>query len=107
MSGFLAGAEQWTDRAAHGRGPQRTSLFLPLANLVNDYPCPPEFEFEPPPGETLEDFLEGTGNDALDFFVLDPTTLFAEIDGVASGAFVYRATSSLFQFTADPTRGLP
>ena len=100
---FLAGANNGLTEPRTGEVPAGTSLFLPLANLVNDYPCPPEFEFEPPPGETLEHFLQRTGNDALDFFVPDPTTLFAEIDGrPLKRLSVYRATSSLFQFTADP-----
>lgn len=100
---FLAGANNGLTEPRTGEVPAGTSLFLPLANLINDYPCPPEFEFEPPPGETLEHFLQRTGNEFLDFFVPDPTTLFAEIDGVPlKNLSVYRATSSLFQFTADP-----
>jgi hypothetical protein len=86
-----------------GEIPAGTSLFLPLTNVMNDYPCPPEFNFEPPPGETLEEFLQRTGNEYLDYFVPDPSTLFAEIDGVSLEDLVaYRATSSLIQFTADP-----
>jgi len=101
---FLAGA-------AFGLGPVTRSgevpagkfLFFPLVNLVNDYPCPPEFGFEPPPGETLKHFLQRTGNEYLDYFVPDPATLFAEIDGVSlTNLPSYRATSNLFKFTADP-----
>ena len=45
---FLAGANNGLTEPRTGEVPTGTSLF-PLANLVNDYPCPPEFEFEPPP----------------------------------------------------------
>ena len=77
-----------------------TALFFPLANLINDYPCPPEFGFEPPPGETLEHFLQRTGNEFLPHF----TDLFAEINGVPlKGLATYRATSAMFTFTADPS----
>ena len=100
---FLAGANNGLTEPRTGEVPAGTSLFLPLVNFVNDYPCPSEFGFEPPPGETLEHFLQRTGNEALDFFVPDPTTLFAEIDGVPLKSLsVYRATSDLFHFTADP-----
>lgn len=86
-----------------GEIPAGTSLFFPLANLINDYPCPPEYGFEPDPGETLEAFLQRTGNDFLDYLVPEPSKLFAEIDGVSLDNLAdYRATSSLFKFTADP-----
>ena len=59
--------------------------------------------FQPAPGETLEQFLQSTGNEALDYYLPDPSELFAEIDGVpVENLASYRATSSLFKFTADP-----
>lgn len=101
---FLAGANSGLTEPRTGEVPTGTFLFFPLVNLVNDYPCPPEFGFEPLPGETLEHFLQRTGNEALDLLVPDPTTLFAEIDGVPlKNLSGYRATSSLFEFTADPS----
>jgi hypothetical protein len=96
---FLAGAK-------YGLGPvtrsveisSEKSLFFPLANLVNDYPCP-DPSFQPNPGETLEHFLQRTGNDYLP--ALDD--LFAEVDGVPiPNLAAYRATSSIFKFKADP-----
>ncbi len=100
---FLAGANNGLTEPRTGVIPSGTSLFFPLANLNNDYPCPPEFGFEPDPGESLEHFLQRTGNDFLDFFLPDPTSLFAEIDGVSlTDLSRYRFTSSLFTFTADP-----
>jgi hypothetical protein len=96
---FLAGAGGPITPMRTGKVPSGTSLFLPLTNLINDYPCPPQFNFEPNPGETLEQFLIRTGNEALPHF----TDLFAEIDGVRlKGLTSYRATSRMFTFTADP-----
>ena len=96
--------QQRTDYAADGVVPPGTKLFFPLANLINDYPCPPQFGFEPNAGETLEHFLQRTGND----FLPNLTDLFAEIDGVSlTGLSVYRATSSLFRFTGDPALAEP
>lgn len=96
---FLAGANKGLTTPRTGVVPAGTTLFFPLANLINDYPCPPEFGFEPDPGETLERFLQRTGND----FLPNLTDLFAVIDGVSlTDLSAYRATSSLFKFTADP-----
>jgi hypothetical protein len=96
---FLAGANNGLTTPRTGVVPAGPSLFFPLANLINDYPCPPSFGFEPPPGETLEHFLQRTGNDALPYDL----DLFASIDGVPlTGLSAYRATSSMFQFKADP-----
>ena len=101
---FLAGANNGLTEPRTGTIPSGTSLFFPLANLINDYPCPPEFQFEPDPDETLEEFLQRTGND----FLPNLTDLFAEIDGVPlSDLPAYRATSPMFQFTADPALAEP
>jgi hypothetical protein len=101
---FLAGANNGLETPRTGTVPAGTSLFFPLFNLINDYPCPPEFGFEPPPGETLEHFLQRTGNEFLDvYYVPDPSKLIAEIDGASvTDLPTYRATSSMFTFTADP-----
>jgi hypothetical protein len=95
---FLAGANLGpTERTA--TIPPGKSLFFPIANLVNDYPCPAEFGFEPEPGESLEDFLLRTGNE----FMPELDDLFAEIDGESIADLdQYRASSGLFEFTADP-----
>jgi len=101
---FLAG-EGWGQEPATRTGvvPAGISLFFPLANLINDYPCPPEFGFEPPPGETLEHFLQRTGNEFLDYYLPDKSDLFAVIDDVPLTDLTnYRATSPMFLFTADP-----
>lgn len=78
--------------------PTGVQLFFPLANVVNDYPCPPEFNFEPNPGESIGDFLTRTALPYLDFM----TGLFTTLDGVPLRNLTgYQATSSLFYFTAD------
>jgi hypothetical protein len=95
---FLTGANHGLTAPRTGVIPPGTSLFFPLANLINDYPCP-DPAFKPDRGETLEHFLQRTGNDFLPQF----TDLFAEIDGVSlTNLSRYRATSALFRFTADP-----
>ena len=108
---FLAGAAFGLGPTTRtGVVPAGTQLFFPLGNLINDYPCPPEFGFEPNPGETLEHFLQRTGNDFLNGYLgipPPPTSvlpdLFASIDGKPlTGLSAYRATSSMFTFTADP-----
>lgn len=104
---FLAGANNGLTQPRTGVVPTGTSLFFPLANLINDYPCPSEYNFEPDPGETLEHFLQRTGEEFLDYYVPDSTTLFAEIDGVPlTDLSTYRATSSIFKFIADPALAL-
>ena len=95
---FLAGANSGpATRTADV--PVGTQLFFPMANAINDYPCPPQFGFEPAPGESLEHFLQRTGNDFLGTI----TDLFAEIDGKPlANLGSYRNTSDIFTFTADP-----
>lgn len=95
---FLAGANGGLTEARTGAVPAGTSLFFPLANYLNDYPCP--FPgWEPEPGESLEAFLTRTGEEA----VPDLNDLFAEIDGVdLTDLGDYRASSNLFMFSADP-----
>ena len=97
---FLAGANAGLTAPRTGTVPLGKLLFFPMANLINDYPCPPEFGFEPDPGESLEHFLRRTAND----FFPSLTDLFAEIDGVPLKHLTsYRAMSRMFTFTADPT----
>lgn len=99
---FLAGANSGLTEPRTIEIPTGTSLFFPLANLINDYPCP-DPTFQPNPGETLEEFLQRTGNEFLDFYLPDPSQLFAELNGVSlTNLSDYRATSQLFIFTADP-----
>lgn len=79
--------------------PNGKSLFVPLINVANDYPCP-DPNFKPAEGQSLFDFLKLGAAD----FVAGATNLFAEVDGVAiTNLFSYRGTSALFSFTASPT----
>lgn len=96
---FLAGANNGLGSPRTGVVPAGKFLFFPMANLVNDYPCPPSFNFEPDPGESLETFLQRTANDFLPAL----TDLFASIDGATLRNLAnYRAMSDMFTFTADP-----
>ncbi len=38
--------------------PAGKSIFFPIVNFYVNYPCPPEFGFEPAPGQSLQDFLQ-------------------------------------------------
>ena len=79
--------------------PQGKGIFIPLLNVINDYPCP-DPNFQPAPGQTLEEFL----TEGAVFFVDHATELALEVDGVPLGnLFDYRATSGLFTFTGDPS----
>jgi hypothetical protein len=76
--------------------PHGKSLFFPLINAANDYPCPSP-DYQPAAGQTLEAFLQQLNADA----VAGTTNLFVEVDGVAyTNLFAYRGISPLFNFTA-------
>lgn len=97
---FLAGANSGLTQPRTGSVPAGKKLFFPMANFINDYPCP-DPSFQPGPGESLEAFLQRTGNEAMDEF--GPSTVFAELNGVPfTNLLAYRSTSKLFRFTADP-----
>ena len=79
--------------------PTGKALFFPIFTYLNDYPCP-DPNFQPPPGQTLEEFLtEGAAA------IIDAVTqLEVVVDGQhLNDLFSYRATSRLFTFTADPS----
>ena len=79
--------------------PAGKGIFFPMLNVINDYPCP-DPDFQPAPGQTLEEFL----TEGAVFFVDHATELALEVDGVAlRNLFAYRATSGLFIFTGDPS----
>ena len=100
---FLAGAN-YGPATRSATIPTGVQLFFPMANFVNDYPCPEPPPFQPNPGESLEDFLVRTGVPLLQFM----TDLFASIDGVPlRNLDGYLAISPLFSFTADPALAHP
>lgn len=80
--------------------PAEKSIFIPMIFYFNAYPCP-DPNFQPAPGQSLEDFLTEGAQSLIDNFV---TELEMEVDGVSlQNPFKYRATSSLFIFTAHPS----
>ena len=79
--------------------PTGKALFIPIITYLNDYPCP-DPNFQPPPGETLEQFLTEGAQAIIDLV----TELEVVVDGRSlNDLFSYRATSRLFTFTADPS----
>ena len=80
--------------------PVGKSIFFPIVNFYVNYPCPPEFGFEPAPGQSLEEFLQGF----VDPFLDEATNLSLEVDGVSIGNVSdFRATSELFLLSFDPS----
>ncbi len=86
--------------------PSGKAVLFPIINLLNDYPCPPQFNFEPAPGQSLQDFLTN-GNSSWPSITqyLEPVTgLAVTVDGVPlQNLSNYRVTSGLFTFTGDPS----
>jgi len=96
---FLAGSYSSPTIRSAMTVPTGVQLFFPMANFVNDYPCPEPPPFQPAPGESLDDFLVRTGVPFLQFM----TDLFASVDGVPlQNLEAYLAISPLCTFTADP-----
>ena len=80
--------------------PPGKAVFFPIIDILADYPCPPEFGFEPAPGQSLEDFLTGFARFLIDL-VDDPAV---EVDGVAlENVTAYRGASGVITFTGDPS----
>ncbi|HEY5911035.1 MAG TPA: hypothetical protein VJA21_10575 [Verrucomicrobiae bacterium] len=79
--------------------PVGKKIFFPLVNYFNDYPCP-DPNFQPAPGQTLEQFLtEGAG-----WWLAHVTNMTVTVDGESLGnLFNYRGTSSLTTFVGDPS----
>lgn len=82
--------------------PTGVKVLVPLINIFNDYPCP-DPNFQPAPGQSLEDFLAAGANAFFDPYV-SSTTLSLSLDGVAAqNLFDYRATSRMVTFTGQPS----
>jgi len=80
--------------------PAGKGIFFPIVDFLVDYPCPPEFGFEPAPGQSLEDFLTEYGAFILGYV----DHMAVDVDGVAIGGLsTYRGTSRMFTFTGDPS----
>ena len=85
--------------------PNGKSIFFPLVNMWNDYPCP-DPKFKPEPGQTMEEFLTLGVAPLIDPWVTEPeNTLSAKVDGVQlKNLLNYRGISHLTKFTADPSQ---
>jgi hypothetical protein len=82
--------------------PHGKALLFPLVNFINDYPCPAEWNFEPAPGQSMEDFLTQATEDLLDFVSVQ--SLIVTVDGNAvSNLGSYKFITDLFYFTAHPS----
>ena len=79
--------------------PTGKALFFPIINIMNDYPCP-DPNFQPAPGQTLENFL----TQGAHWYIDHVTALAADVDGVAlQDLESYRAYSKMFYVTMDPS----
>ena len=80
--------------------PAGAALFFPLVNYYANYPCPPEFGFEPAPGQSLEDFLRSFAAGFID----GAANMAVEVDGLSLGdVSSFRGTSDLFLLDIDPS----
>jgi hypothetical protein len=98
---FLAGTtgQGPVTRECSDHIPKGKALFFPIITYLNDYPCP-DPNFQPPPGQTLEEFLTEGAAAIIDLV----TELEVVVDGhPLNHLFSYRATSQLFTFMADPS----
>ena len=94
---FMAGLST-PGASANVTVPHGKAILFPLFNYLNDYPCPAEYNFEPVPPQTLEEFLtEG----AVAVTAL-ATNLSVTIDGASvSNPASYLFTTDLFYFTGN------
>ncbi len=96
---FLQGAFGPLERSC--TMPSDTYLVCPLILFENDYPCP-DPNFQPAPGQSLEDFLTAGAKAVIDGIPTSPFPVSLEVDGVAlKNLASYRTTSKLFTFTGD------
>ncbi len=94
---FLAGGPTGTVRNSCVI-PSDVSIFFPVINVINDYPCPLDPGFQPAKGQSLKDFLTHGAN----WYVGQVTDPKVEVDGYQlQNVHAYRATSPLFQFVGN------
>jgi hypothetical protein len=79
--------------------PAGKAIFFPIVNFFAEYPCPPEFGFEPAPGQTLEEFLRGF----IAPFIDDATNMAVEVDGVALADLTAYRGATFFDMTLHPS----
>jgi hypothetical protein len=95
---FLAGPASG-DTTATCAIPDGKTIVAAVYASLDDYPCPASFNFEPPAGQSLADFLQ---QDDLQFVNGENAT--AQLDG--KPLKVKRIKSGLFSFTAAANRVL-
>lgn len=77
--------------------PADKTIFVPILNYLNDYPCP-DPGFKPAPGQSLEDFLQEGAKGLIDLV----TDVSAKVDGVPVQDIVrHRQLTDLLLFRAD------
>jgi hypothetical protein len=89
---FLAGLSSG-DSTVTCTVPAGKTIVSAVYASIDDYPCPPDFDFQPPPNQSLEEFL--LQDDAQ---YVDPETALAQLDW--RPLRVKRIKSRLFSFTA-------
>jgi hypothetical protein len=85
--------------------PHGKAILLYIGAAVSTYPCPPEFGFEPAPGQPLYDFLSADAKAALDTVnFLDVALDGQQLDDVMSYRF---ASNDLFAITGHTSLATP
>ena len=78
--------------------PHGKAILFPFTNYINDYPCPSEWNFEPVPPQTLEEFL----TEGIIGWTNGVTSLSATVDGdPITDPESYGFISSMFEFTGN------
>ncbi len=97
---YMAAGIQAVGGSANITIPHGKALLFPLVNFIYDYPCPAEWEFEPAPGQSMEDFLTQWTEETLALI----SGLAVTVDGDAvSNLGSYKFVTDLFEFTAHPS----
>ncbi len=77
--------------------PKEKAIFSGVVSYLNDWPCP-DPNWQPAPGQSMEDFLQEGATAAIDAWTVVAVTL----DGVALDLEDYRFLTDLFYFTGNP-----
>jgi hypothetical protein len=81
--------------------PNGKAIFVHMGGYVDDYPCPAEFNFEPAPGQSLEEFLTLDAKTIVNGMV--PSELYIDGKPVVDKTMLpkLRLSTGLFNFTGD------
>jgi len=83
--------------------PYGRSILTPVVTYLDDWPCPPEFNFNPAPNQSLEDFLRSDVGSFIDPVASPSVTLDGRpvrVRRVASKLFGFTGAANLVQFDA-------